>query len=87
MKEEMGRYDVMIFSLTSVTKPFIEPIVEGAPSVLIATHWFHDRPQDSKSEDKILKISWPLVVYGSSLQQKQFSTISPSFSNRTNASR
>jgi hypothetical protein len=46
MKEAMGRYDVMIFSLTSVTKPFIEPIIKGAPSVQIATHWFYDRPQD-----------------------------------------
>jgi hypothetical protein len=48
MKEAMGRYVIMIFSLTSVTKPFIEPIIEGAPSGQIPTHWFHDRPQDSK---------------------------------------
>jgi hypothetical protein len=47
MKEAVGSYDVMIFSLTSVTKPFIEPIIEGAPSVQIPTHWFHSRPQDS----------------------------------------
>jgi hypothetical protein len=44
MKELMGRYDIM----TSVTKPFIEPITEGAPSMQIPTHWFHDIPQDPK---------------------------------------
>jgi hypothetical protein len=48
MKEAIGRYDIMIFSLTSVTKPLMEPIPEGVPSVQIPTHWFHDRPQDSK---------------------------------------
>jgi hypothetical protein len=48
MKEAMGRYGIMIFSLTRVTKPFIEPIAEGATSVQIPTRWFRDRPQDSK---------------------------------------
>jgi hypothetical protein len=48
MKEATGRYDITIFSLTSVIKPFIEPITEGAQSVQIPAHWFHDRLQDSK---------------------------------------
>jgi hypothetical protein len=48
MKEAMGRYDVIIFSLTSVTKPLLELVIEGTPSVQIATHCFHDRPQGSK---------------------------------------
>jgi hypothetical protein len=37
MKEAMGHYDIMIFSLTSVTEPFIEPVIEGAPSLQIPT--------------------------------------------------
>jgi hypothetical protein len=42
MKEIMGRYDIVIFSLTSASKRFIEPVIVGAPSVQIPTHWFHD---------------------------------------------
>jgi hypothetical protein len=57
MKESVGRYDILIFFLTSVTTAFSEPIIEGAPSVQIPTHLFHDRPQDSKYEDKMLKMS------------------------------
>jgi hypothetical protein len=37
MKEAMGRCDIMIFYFTSVTKPFIEPITDGVPSVQIPT--------------------------------------------------
>jgi hypothetical protein len=48
MKEAIGHYDIVIFSLTSVVKRFIESIIEGVPSLQVPTHWFHDRPQDSK---------------------------------------
>jgi hypothetical protein len=60
----MGRYDIM----TSATKPFTAPIIESAPTVQIPTQRYHDRPQDSKLGDKVLKMSWPLVFSGSSLQ-------------------
>jgi hypothetical protein len=69
MKDATGRCDIMMFSLTSVTKSFIEQIIKGTSSVQIPTHWFHDRPQDSKQEGKMLKMSWLLVVSGSFLQQ------------------
>jgi hypothetical protein len=58
MKEAIGQYGIMIFSLTSVRKPFIGPITEGAPSVQIPSHWFHDRPQDYKQEDRMLKMTF-----------------------------
>jgi hypothetical protein len=38
----------VFFSLTSVTKPFIDPIIEGAPSVQLPIHRIRDKPQLSK---------------------------------------
>jgi hypothetical protein len=48
MKEAMDRYGITISFFVRCNKPFIEPILQGAPSVQIPTHWFRDRPQDSK---------------------------------------
>jgi hypothetical protein len=42
MKEAKGRCDIVSFSFTNATKRFTEPIIVGAPSVQIPTHWFHD---------------------------------------------
>jgi hypothetical protein len=48
MKEAIGRYDIGLFSLANITKPPIEPIIHGAPSMQIPTNWFRDGPQNSK---------------------------------------
>jgi hypothetical protein len=37
MKEAMGHYDIMTFSLTNI-KPFIEPTIEGTATAQIPTH-------------------------------------------------
>jgi hypothetical protein len=43
MKKAIGHYDIMIFPLMSVTKPFIQPTIESTPSVQIPALWFHDK--------------------------------------------
>jgi hypothetical protein len=55
----------------------MEPVTDGALPVQMITQFFEDRPFVSRYEDKTLNITFPLLVLGSSLQQKQFFLISP----------
>jgi hypothetical protein len=58
----------------------MEPTIAGAPSVQMPTQFSQDRPFVSRYEDKTLNMSCPLLVSGSSLQQKKFTHIvSPRF--------
>ena len=66
-------------------KPSMEPTTDGALSVQMPTQCLQERPLVFRYEDKILKTSIPLLVSGGSLQDKEFSWISPSLTNLTKA--
>jgi hypothetical protein len=48
VKEAVSSNNIWIFFFTSETKPFILPVMEGAPSVHIPMQRSHDNPLPSR---------------------------------------